>query len=102
MAAKLDMQFTIEEKMIIGKIEKSNHELKNKLVKSIKKLEDTVKLQIRSLRNDSVSRVNRIKMIASTDDVRKMINTIDTYQNIYVEQTRRYATDKEREIRNAE
>ncbi len=102
LAAKLDIQFTVEEKTIIGRIEKSTHELKTTIIKDIRRLEESTKVKVRAMRNEAVARLQRVKAIASTDDVRTMMQSVDMYQAKYTEMAKRYAGEKEKEIRAAE
>ena len=88
--------------MIIGRVEKSAHELKSGIIKEIHKFENSAIQNIRNLRNDCTTKMRRIKAIASKDDVQRMTSTVDAYQTRYTELARKSAADKERDIRSAE
>ena len=88
--------------MVIGRIEKSAHELKNDLIKEIRKLEERAKSEIRGIRSAYALRIRKIKMIASVDDVRRLTSSVDMQQTKYVELIKRYGADKEQEVRAVE
>lgn len=100
--AKLDMQFNVEEKMIIGRIEKSQQEMKQELIKQIRRLEERTKNELRTLRGSYATQIKRLKNIVSVDDVRKLMGFVDMQQSKFVELIKRYGEDKEQEIRDAE
>ena len=97
----MDMHFTVEEKMVVGRIDRSPQELKANITKDIKRNEDATKLIIRSLRNETVAKIRKIGIITSSNDVRNMISEVDKFNVKYTTIVESLAADKAREMREA-
>ena len=98
LAAKFDLEIAIEGNVIVCNSSKSNQELRQELTKSIKKIEDSYKAQIRRIRNQEVARIKKLTKIISTDDVHRLSKAIDEAQLAYNEKVAYRCSERIKEL----
>jgi len=96
---EMDIEFSLENKVIVGKRNKPLSQIKADLIKKLQQLEQKAKQEIRSVSTSYTGKFRKLKLIASQDDIKRASSTIESEQSMHNSNIKRYISEKEKEIK---